>query len=81
MDCHSAASRPGQNGCAIQIEAEHGDLHPHLIREDAELQHICLPDDPIPLARLSVRDFRRHVAFNKLVMIEKERSRPHVATS
>ena len=57
-----------------QIEAEHGDLHPLLIREargNYSIPHSSA--DAVPLGTQSVRAFLRPPwAFNKIVAIEKE---------
>ena len=57
-----------------EIEAEHGDLHPLLIREprgNYSVPHS--PDGAIPLGTQSVRAFQRPAwVFNKIVAIEKE---------
>jgi DNA topoisomerase VI subunit B len=57
-----------------ELEAEHGDLSPLLIREARG--YFSIPHDPrgaIPLGTLTVREFRRPAwTFNKIVVIEKE---------
>jgi hypothetical protein len=61
------------NGLLTEYEAEHGELHPRMVRSPRGFFYVPHVGLEIPLGTQSVAEFRRQAwTFNKILAIEKD---------